>query len=119
MNKNIEEIKNYFTNDVKTRIREMTNEEMLNAFKSLEGTQAWYAILKYVQDRTAVTQDSFVVLDPIKEPSKISQYQGVITGLWDLPDAVLSVKFAATKSENPKKSEEDSINELGGAYDKY
>lgn len=116
MNKNIDEIKNYFTEDVKTRVREMTSQEMQDAFKALEGTQSWFAILKYIQDRTAVTQDSFLVLDPVKEPSKISQYQGIITGLWDLPDAVLSIKFAEKKAEDPKSKEEDAKNDLGGAY---
>ena len=119
MNKNIDEIKNYFDADVKTRIREMSNEDMKNAFKAIEGTEIWFAILKYIQDRTAVIQDSFLVLDPVKEPSKISQYQGIITGLWDLPDAVLDIKFAAKKSENPKNKEEDEKNDLGGAYGKY
>lgn len=117
MNKNnTDDIKNYFTDDVKTRIREMTNEEMRNAFKAIEGTEAWFAILKYVQDRTAVTQDSFLVLDPIKEPSRISQYQGIITGLWDLPDAVLNIKFESKKKENPKYQEEQNKDEMGGAY---
>jgi hypothetical protein len=119
MNKNIDEIKNYFNEDVKTRIREMSNEDMKNAFKSLEGTEAWFAILKYIQDRTAVTQDSFLVIDPVKEPSKISQYQGIIAGLWDLPDAVLNIKFASKKAENPQNKEEEAKNELGGAYGKY
>lgn len=119
MNTNTNEIRNYFTEDIKTKIREMSNEDMKNAFKSLEGTQMWIAILKYIQDRSAVTQDSFLVIDPVKEPSKISQYQGVITGLWDLPDAVLSIKFASKKAEDPKNKEEDDKNDLGGAYGKY
>ncbi len=119
MNKNIDEIKNYFTEDVRTRIRELTDEEMKDAFKSLEGTQAWFAILKYVQDRTAVIQDALLVLDPLKESSKISQHQGIATGLWDLPDVVLNIKFASKKAEDPEKVAEENKNELGGAYGKY
>ena len=119
MNKNIQEIKNYFTEDIKTRIREMTNEEMKNAFKSLEGTEVWFAILKYIQERTEVIKDSLLVLDPIKDASKISQYQGIASGLWDLPDGVLDVKFTSQKGENPKNKEEESKDELGGAYGKY
>lgn len=119
MNKNENNIKSYFTEDLKKQIREMTNEEMKDAFKGLEGSIQWIAILKYVQDRTATTQDSFLVLDPVKEPSKISQYQGIITGLWDLPDAVLNVKFTSEKAQDPSNKEEDAKNDLGGAYGKY
>ena len=94
----------------------MTNEEMKNALKSLEGTQAWFAILKYNQERIATVQNSFLVIDPVKEPSKISQYQGIITGMLDIQDAVLSLKFESKKSENPKAKEEQEIENNGGAY---
>lgn len=113
------DIKNYFTEDIKTQIREMTNADMNDALKSLEGTRAWFAILKYIQDRTGLTQDSFLVLDPIKDPSKISQYQGIVTGLWDLPDAVLTLKFESKKKENPKYNEEAAKEDMGGAYGNY
>lgn len=112
------EIKNYFTEDVRSQIREMTNEEMRAALKGLEGTQVWFAILKYTQERIAVIQDSFLVIDPEKEATKISRYQGAITGMLDLQDAVLSLKFESTKSENPKYKEEKEIDDLGGAYGK-
>ena len=119
MNKNIDEIKNYFTEDIKEAIREMTNEEMVNHLKSLEGTPTWFAILKYSQDRIAVIQESFLVLDPVKEPSKISQYQGAISGILDLQDAVLSLKFESKKSEDPNYKDKKSKDELGGAYGAY
>lgn len=116
MNKNMDEIKNYFTDDIRTQIREMTHEDMKNLLKSLEGTPYWYAILKYTQDRIAVIQDSFLTLDPEKEVVKLSRYQGAITGMLDLQDAVLSLKFESTKSENPKYKEEKNKDEMGGAY---
>ncbi|MEK6885066.1 MAG: hypothetical protein AABY22_35875 [Nanoarchaeota archaeon] len=118
-NKNIDEIRNYFTEDIRTTIREMSSEDMRNHLKALEGTSAWFAILRYVQDRIGVIQDSFLTLDPVKEPSKISQYQGVITGLLDLQDAVLTLKFESKKKEDPKYKEEQNKDELGGAYGKY
>ena len=116
MNKNIDGIRGYFTEDVRTRIREMSNEEMKNALKGIEGTQAWFAILKYNQERIATIQDSFLVIDPVKEPSKISQYQGIITGMLDLQDAVLSLKFDAQKAEDPKYKEYLEKEHNGGAY---
>ena len=115
MNPNNEAIKNYFTEEIYQKIREMSHDEMKTLLKELEGTPFWFAILKYTQDRIGVIQNSFLVLDPVKEPSKISQYQGVITGELDLQDAVLSLKFETKKSEEPKpKVNKD---ELGGAYD--
>jgi hypothetical protein len=84
--------------------------------KELEGTPTWFAILKYTLDRIAVVQDSFLTLDPVKEPSKISQYQGMMTGMLDLQDAILSLKFDETKSVDPKYQEEKSKDDLGGAY---
>ena len=118
-NTNTDQVKGYFTEEVRTRIREMSNQDMKDHLKSLESTPAFIAILKYFQDRTGVVQDSFLTLDPVKEPSKISQYQGIITGFWDLPDAVINLKFDSKKKENPKHKEEEAINDLGGAYGKY
>ena len=119
MNKNIDSIKDYFTEDVRERVQKMTNEEMKNALKSLEGTQAWFAILKYNQERIATVQNSFLVLDPVKEPSKISQYQGIITGMLDIQDAVLSLKYESLKVENKDADKDINKDELGGAYGKF
>lgn len=116
MNKNTDDIKNYFTEDVRENIRGMSNSDMRDLLKALEGTPTWFAILKYTQERIAVIQDSFLVMDPTKEPTKISRYQGAITGMLDLQDAVLSLKFESKKSENPKYKEEKNKDEMGGAY---
>ena len=112
-------IKEYYTDDIRNRIKEMTHEEMVTALKGLEGTEFWFAILKYNQDRIATVQDSFLIIDPVKEPSRISQYQGVITGMLDLQDAVLSLKFESLKKEDPNHNAEQNKDELGGAYGKY
>jgi hypothetical protein len=113
------EKKDYFTQEVRDAIREMSNEDMKSLMKDFEGTPHWIAMLKYVLDRIATVQDSFLTLDPVKEPSKISQYQGIITGMLDYQDAVLSLKFESRKAENPETKEEDAKNDLGGAYGKY
>lgn len=108
--------KDYYTEEVRANIREMSQEDMKVILKGIEGTPTWYAILKYTLERVSVVQDSFLTLDPVKEPSKISQYQGMITGMLDLQDAVLSLKFDSIKAENPNKKQEDFINEKGGSY---
>ena len=38
MNKNMDEIKGYFTEDVRESIRSISNGDMRNSLKSLEGT---------------------------------------------------------------------------------
>lgn len=119
MNKNIDGIKGYFTEDIKKVVRDMTNQEMVATLKELEGTPFWFAILKYTQDRIAVIQDSFLVLDPNTEPSKIARYQGAITGMLDLQDAVLSLKFESKKAEDPNAQQEKNKDENGGSYGKY
>jgi len=114
MNTNKEKIAAYFTDDIRANVQGMSNKDMRELLLSLEGTPQWFAILKYNQDRISSVQNSFLVLDPVKEPSKISQYQGVITGVLDLQDAVLSLKFESEEAENPTPV--DDKDELGGAY---
>jgi len=111
--------KSYFTDDVREQIREMSNEDMKNALKSLEGTPAWFAIIKYGQERIASIQSIFLTIDPLKSASEISRYQGTITGILDLQDAVLTLKYESKKAENPKYKQEKNLNELGGAYAAY
>ena len=112
----MDEIKNYFTQDIRDQINSISNADMKDLLKGLEGTPTWFAILKYAQERISTIQGSFLTLDPLKDASKISQYQGIITGVLDLQDAVLSLKFEAKKAENPKNKTEKNKDELGGAY---
>jgi hypothetical protein len=116
MNINMDEKQNYFTEEIRQRIREMSNEEMKSALKMLEGTPAWFAIIKYAQDRIANIQDSFLTIDPLKDATKMTRYQGVITGMLDLQDAVLTLKYESKKAENPKYQVEQNKDDLGGAY---
>ncbi len=117
MNKNnIVESKDYFTDDVRERVNAMSNGDMRDLLKSLLDTPTWFAILKYNQDRIGTIQGSFLVLDPLKEASKISQYQGVVTGMLDLQDAVITLNLKAKKVEDPKYKENEDKNNLGGAY---
>lgn len=112
-------IKNYFTQDVFTKIREMSDGEMKTHLKELEGTPVWFAILKYIQERAAFMQNSLYTLDPAKEATQIARCQGMLSGVGDLQDAVLSLKYEAKKAEDPKNKEEVDKDSLGGAYGKY
>ena len=112
----MDERKNYFTDDIRKKVRDMTNTEMKHSLVSMEGTKYWFAIIKYTQDRIATIQDSFLTLDPIKDSVKMARYQGAITGMLDLQDAVLTLKFESKKKENPKYKEEENLDAMGGAY---
>ena len=114
-----EAVKNYFTPEIYEKIREMSNEDMKTFLKELEGTPSWFAILKYTQDRIMVIQSSFLTMDAAKDATSISRYQGAITGMLDLQDAVLSLKFESKKAEDPKNKAEKNKDELGGAYSAY
>lgn len=114
-----ESIKNYFTSDVFAKIREMSASEMKTHLKELEGTPVWFALLKYSQERVSIMQNSLLIIDPVKDATKIARYQGMISGVLDLQDAVLSLKYASKKAEEPENKEEVNKDELGGSYGRY
>jgi len=113
------EIQNYFTDEVREQISGMTSSDMKDILRGLEGTPVWVAILKYTQERIGTVQGSFLTLDPVNEPTKIARYQGAITGMLDLQDAVLNLKFDSERKMNKDKVDEENKNDLGGAYGKY
>jgi len=115
-NMNKSKLKDYFTKDIQDQVFNMTDGDMRDILKGLEGTPIWFAIMKYTQSRVSVIQEAFLTLDPIKDAVKIARYQGAITGMIDLQDAVLTLKFESKKAENPKNKEEQKKDELGGAY---
>jgi len=117
-NENVDKskLKDYFTKDIQDQVFNMTDGDMRDILKGLEGTPIWFAIMKYTQSRVSVIQEAFLTLDPIKDAVKIARYQGAITGMIDLQDAVLTLKFESKKAENPKNKEEQKKDELGGAY---
>lgn len=82
----------YFTEEIETAIREMTEGEMLRELVNLEGTRAWFAILKYNQVRLQQSQAAVFSGDPIKDPTSMLRSQGVMLGLSDLQNAVIILK---------------------------
>ena len=112
-------IKNYFTSDIFKRTSEIDSSLMKTLFKELEGTPLWFAILKYTQERVLILQNSLLTIDPVKNATDIARYQGMVSGLLDLQDAVLTLKYESEKSEDPENEEEASKEELGGAYGRY
>ena len=116
MNKDVNAITKYFTREKLDLITEMTDEEMKNFLKELEGTKYWVAINKYNQQRLNEAQNGLITLDPFKDPTKMARYQGIMSGISDLTDAIITLKDESEKKIDPSKKIEDAKEDLGGAY---
>ena len=114
--KNIDAVKEYFTQDVYDQVKAVSMEDMKVMLKELEGTPTWFAIIKYNQERLLNAQNALITLDPFKEPTAMARYQGVMSGLLDLQEGVISLKFESKKAEDPNNKEEEEKENLGGAY---
>lgn len=119
MNEKNTKTQKYFTKDVLENISRMTEGEMKNLLKELEGTPTWTAILRYTQLRMRFVQDTMFSTDPVKEPTTIARAQGMVMGLSDLTDVVINYLSESKKAEDPNQAVEDKKNEAGGAYGKY
>lgn len=83
------EMKNWFADEsVVTRMKAMTDNDMKALFLSLVEKPEWIAILRYAQGRISVAQSGLFTLDPFKDQTQMARYQGILTGILDLPDAV-------------------------------
>lgn len=84
--------KDYFTSDVESSIRDMSEVEMFRELLNFEGTKAWVALLKYNQIRLSQSQAAIFSGDPIKDPSNMLRNQGIMLGLCDLQNAVIMLR---------------------------
>ena len=91
----------YFNEEIQTKIREMSSDEMNSLLLDLESTQSWIAILKYLQERMISAQNGLLTIDAVKEAGKIAQLQGVMAGLSDLQNAVIYLKDKAEGKNQP------------------
>ena len=101
-NQNQSNLQSYFNETVNTKISDMSNADMTAMLKELEGTTFWTAILKYGQGRAEVARNGLYSLDPIKEPAQICRLQGMISGIYDLIEAVISLKNDSEKKNAGK-----------------
>jgi hypothetical protein len=97
-------LSNYFTEDVLKQIRTMTNDEMNGTLKELEQSVFWIPILKYLQSRMSIAQNSLYTLDPFKDQTAIARTQGVLLGMVDLQEMVIMLnnKDKEVENENEK-----------------
>lgn len=103
-------VESYFTKDIHNRINLVTDEERNRLFMDLEGTDLWFAILKYSQDRALFIQNALLSMDPIKDPTGIARAQGSVSGMTDLWEAVITLVLEARRKENQDKEEDDGTN---------
>lgn len=97
---NASNIRPYFTEDVLTRMNNISKERMTVLLKELADTEMWYAILKYNQSRLSLVQQTLYTADPVKEPTLMSRNQGIMVGLSDLQNAVISLVLEANRPKD-------------------
>lgn len=81
----------YFTPELEERVRKMTDEEMFTSLAELERSPSWVAILRYNQLRSSYTQSAILSADPVTSPTLIARNQGIMIGLSDLQNAVITM----------------------------
>lgn len=89
----------YFTEEFMAKVREMSASEMVDMLKDLESTRYWIALVKYSHERMNVAQQGLYTLDPFKEQTAMARYQGILTGLTDVQEAIIRMKQEADKTE--------------------
>ena len=95
---------NYFTDDIQSKIKEMSNAQMNQLLVELESMIHWIAVLKYIQQRMIHTQSGLMTIDPIAKASEMCRLQGTMLGLSDLQGAVIMLKQKADKEGSEKLS---------------
>ena len=99
------QLESWFHNaETKKRMDEMSDEEMKTALLSLVGSHQFIAILKYANGRMSMAQQGLFTLDPFKEQTQMARFQGVMTGILDLPDAVWQLAKASAEAEAENKA---------------
>jgi hypothetical protein len=87
----IMEFSDYFTDDIRESIANMSNQEMKDSLRELESTHYWIALLKYSQDRILTIQNALLSVDPEKATT-IARYQGIASGIIDPQEAIIRLK---------------------------
>lgn len=93
-------VRNYFSDDIMRGIASMSDREMVSILKELPSSQFWIAILKYNQQRLAVSQNALFVGDPHANPTAMARNQGILLGISDLQNAVISLISMSSDAED-------------------
>jgi len=112
-------VKSFFHNDINKFVDDMPDSEMKSLIKELGETRYWIAIVKYIQDRTLIANGTLIMLDPVKEPTKIARTQGIMSGLMDIYNMETTMKIPidqAEKAFNEANDETPAIDNDGPQY---
>ena len=90
----------YFTQEIESKIRAMSDEEMFKLLYQLEQSEYWIAIMRYNQIRSSYTQSAILAADPVREPTAIARNQGIMMGLADLQNAIIMLWQEKNKSQS-------------------
>lgn len=78
----------YFTKELIDSFSEMAESEMREVLLELRDSKYWVAIMKYIFIRKNTAQNGLFTLDPFKDQTQMARYQGIITGILDLPEGI-------------------------------
>jgi hypothetical protein len=95
--------KEYFTLDLQNQISKMSESEMNESLLALESSEYWIPILRYLQKRMMIVQNSLMTTDPILKATEMCRNQGILMGLSDLQNAVILLKEKDEKNNPSKK----------------
>lgn len=84
-------VQEYFTNEIRGRVADLSTERMMQLLKELENTEYWIAVLRYTRDRMLHSQDGLFTADPVKDPTLMARTQGILLGLSDLQNGVIQL----------------------------
>lgn len=79
-----DKILEYVSRDQFDIIRDIKQDDIFTSLLSIKDSDPWNAMFAYIINRTNTCQSVINATDPIKDPSKILKYQGMIDGLWDM-----------------------------------
>lgn len=93
-----------FTKDFLDAVKDMPEAEMRSMLRDLSTTRYWVAIVKYNIDRMSLAQEGLYTLDPFKDQTQMARYQGILSGLTDLQDAVVTLQRKSDQEAAEKEN---------------
>lgn len=99
----IQNVREYFNKDIMDAMNALSIKEMVGVLKDLPNSPFWIAILKYNQQRLSLSQNALFSGDPFKDPTGMARNQGILLGISDLQNAVISL---VSSKEEPQEETE-------------
>lgn len=93
-------VEDYFPKELVDKFFEMTESEMGEILLNLKDSKYWVAIMKYIFLRKNVAQNGLFTLDPFNDQTQMARYQGIMTGILDLPEGIMVIGDKAEKGKN-------------------